>query len=74
MSWVIHFAEAGYSFHVEEFLSQLFCCMVTARDPVYASLSQTSQPNLSHTADSSSRDCGRNLGLSPPTLTLPLQS
>lgn len=23
MSWVIHFAEEGYRFHVEEFLSQL---------------------------------------------------
>lgn len=72
MSWVI-FAEEGYSFHVEEFLSQLYCT-ATARDPAYASLSQTSQPSLSHTADSSSRDCGRNLGLSPPTPALPLQS
>lgn len=74
MSWVIHFAEEGYSFHSEEFLSQLFYYTATARDPEYASLSQTSQPSLSHTAESCSRDCGRNLGLSPPTPTLPLWS
>lgn len=74
MSWFIHFAEEGHRFHVEGFLSQLFYCTATARDPAYTSLRQTSQPNLTHTAASSSRDCGRNLELSPPTGTLPLRS